>query len=202
MSQPGPDDAERLVVAWDSRADALEVFGHLRDPMRQAARRGLRFVLGGTPNEDDVDDVVTKAFAEVLENTSDQVKRDPVAFAKTVARLRGIDKGRAILREHKKIKELSPVVERHRVTEEDLAAAAAKEKRLQAAEEALGELTAEQRDVIERTVMGQESLSDWTLERGTSYEAGRRLRIRGLQALGKQIGGGGAGRLGERNSDG
>lgn len=159
-------------------------------------------MLGGTPNEDDVDDVVTKAFAEVLENTSDQVKRDPVAFAKTVARLRGIDKGRAILREHKKIKELSPVVERHRVTEEDLAAAAAKEKRLQAAEEALGELTAEQRDVIERTVMGQESLSDWTLERGTSYEAGRRLRIRGLQALGKQIGGGGAGRLGERNSDG
>jgi DNA-directed RNA polymerase specialized sigma24 family protein len=202
MPQPGRDDPKRLVVAWDSRADALEMFVRLRDPMRQGARRGLRFVLGGTPNEDDVDDVVTKAFPEVLESTSNQVKDDPVAFAKTVARLRGIDRGRAIVREQKKIKELSRDVERHRVTDEDLAAAAAKEKRLQAAEKAMAGLTAEQRDVIERTVMGPETLSDWTLERGTSYEAGRRLRKRGLEALRKEISGGGAGRRKERNSDG
>jgi hypothetical protein len=66
----------------------------------------------------------------------------------------------------------------------------------------MGELTAQQRDVIERTVMGQESLSDWTLQRGTSYEAGRRLRARGLGALHRQIEGGDAGRPEGRNADG
>lgn len=201
MPQPGRDDPERLVVAWDARADAFEIFVQLRDPMRQAARRGLRFVLGGNPNEDDVDDVVTKAFPEVLESTSEQVKHDPVAFAKTVARLRGIDKGRAIVRERKKIRELSPEVDRHRVTDEDVTAAAVKEKRLRAAQEAMAGLTPEQRDVIERTVMGPETLSDWTLERGTSYEAGRRLRKRGLEALLKEISRGSAGSRRERNSD-
>jgi DNA-directed RNA polymerase specialized sigma24 family protein len=202
MTQPGRDDPERLTVAWNSSANALEVFKELRDPMRQAARRGLRFVLSQAPNEHDVDDVVTRAFSEVLEDTSDEVKRDPVAFAKVVAHRRGVDRGRAIIRERQKVKNVLRDVDRHRVTDEDLAAAAAKERRLRAAEQAMGELTAQQRDVIERTVMGQESLSDWTLERGTSYEAGRRLRARGLEALRKQIEGGDSGRPEGRNTDG
>ena len=46
-----------------------------------------------------------------------------------------------------------------------------------------GPSTAEQRDVIEATVQRQESLSDWVAARGTSYEAGRRLRGRGIAAL-------------------
>jgi len=202
MPQSAPDDPQRLVVAWNSRANALEVFKQLRDPMRQAARRGLRFALRQTPNEHDVDDVVTRAFSEVLKSTSDEAKRDPVAFAKTVARLRGIDRGRAIIRERRNIKELLPEAERHRVTDEDLAAAAAKETRLRAAEEAMDGLTADQRDVIERTVMAQETLSDWALRRGTTYEAARRLRARGLQALFKRIDSGGRGRPGGRNEDG
>ena len=202
MTQPGRDEARKLIVAWNLSADALEVFKELRDPMRQAARRGLRFVLSQAPTEGDVDDVVTRAFREVLEDVSDEVKRDPVAFAKVVARRRGIDRGRAIVRERERIKALAHEVERHRVTGEDLAAAAAKERRLHAAELAMNELTAEQRDVIERTVMGQESLSDWTLERGTSYEAGRRLRARGLEALRKRIEEDESGRPEGRNADG
>jgi DNA-directed RNA polymerase specialized sigma24 family protein len=202
MTQPGRDDPERLIVAWNFSANALEVFKELRDPMRQAARRGLRFVLSQAPNEGDVDDVVTRAFSEVLKDISDEVKRDPVAFAKVVAHRRGVDRGRVIIREREKIKDLVREVERHRVTGEDLAAAAARERRLRAAEQAMSELTAQQRDVIERTVMGQESLSDWTLERGTSYEAGRRLRARGLEALRKQIEGSESGRPEGRNADG
>lgn len=202
MTQPGRDDAERLIVAWNLSADALEVFKEFRDPMRQAARRGLRFVLSQAPNEGDVDDVVTRAFREVLEDISDEVKRDPVAFAKVVARRRGIDRGRVIVRERERIKALEREVDRHRVTGEDLAAAAAKERRFHAAELAMNKLTAEQRDVIERTVMGQESLSDWTLERGTSYEAGRRLRARGLEALRKRIEEDESGRTEGRNADG
>jgi DNA-directed RNA polymerase specialized sigma24 family protein len=202
MTQPGRDDPERLIVAWSSSANALEIFEQLRDPMRQAARRGLRFVLRRTPNEDDVDDVIARAFSELSDATSDEVKRDPVAFAKVVAYRRGIDRARVIIREREKIKDLLSEVERHRVTDEDLAAAAAKEWQLRAAEEAIGGLTAQQREVIERTVMGQESLSDWTLERGTSYEAGRRLRARGLEALRKQIERCDAGRLEGGNADG
>ena len=117
MTQPGRDDPERLIVAWNFSANALEVFKELRDPMRQAARRGLRFVLSQAPNEGDVDDVVTRAFSEVLKDISDEVKRDPVAFAKVVAHRRGVDRGRVIIREREKIKDLSPrgrAASRHR----------------------------------------------------------------------------------------
>jgi DNA-directed RNA polymerase specialized sigma24 family protein len=202
VTPPSRDDPERLIVAWNSSATPLEVFKELQDPMRQAARRGLRFVLSQAANEDDVDDAVARAFSEVLKNTSDEVKKDPVAFAKVVARLRGVDRGRAIIREREKVKGVLREADRHRVTDEDLAAAAAKERLLRAAEKAMEELTAEQRDVIERTVMGRESLSNWTLERGTSYEAGRRLRARGLEALRKQINGGDTGRPEGGNADG
>ena len=37
-------------------------------------------MLSQAPNEGDVDDVVTRAFSEVLKDISDEVKRDPVAF--------------------------------------------------------------------------------------------------------------------------
>jgi DNA-directed RNA polymerase specialized sigma24 family protein len=201
VTQPKRDDPERIIVAWRTSATPLEVFEELRDPMRQAARRGLRFVLSHAPDENDVDDVVTRAFSEVLEDASDEVKRDTVAFAKVVARRRGVDRGRSIIRKRQEADKLLLEVERHRVTDEDLAGASAKEKRLRAAEQAMDDLTAEQRDVIERTVMGQESLSDWTHERGTTYEAGRRLRARGLEALRKQIEGGGGHPAG-RNEDG
>jgi RNA polymerase sigma factor (sigma-70 family) len=202
MTQTHRDDAERLIVAWSSSATPLEVYLELRDPMRQAARWGLRFVLSQQPNEDDVEDVVARAFTEVLKATSEEMKKDLVAFAKVVARRRGVDRGRAIIRERRRAEDVLPDVDRHRVTEEDVAAAAARERLHQAAEKALEELTPDQRDVIERTVMGHESLSDWALERGTSYEAARRLRGRGLETLRKHIDGGDSGRRKGRNADG
>ena len=69
------------------------------------------------------------------------------------------------------------------MTADDAFAAAQKERLVGYAEDCMDGLTAEQRDVIEATVQRQESLSDWVAARGTSYEAGRRLRSRGIAAL-------------------
>ena len=58
-----------------------------------------------------------------------------------------------------------------------------RDRLLRYAEDCMDSLTAEQRDVIAATVQRQESLSNWVLARETSYEAGRRLRGRGIAAL-------------------
>lgn len=189
MSPSRRDDPERLVAAWGSRAGALEVYQQLREPMRQAARKGLRISLGGTPDEGDVDDVVARAFSEVLTADPNETKRDPVAFAKVVAYRRAIDRARVIRRERGTLDGLLPELDRVRPTDADLEEAAAREGLRQAAIDALSDLTADQREVIERTVRGQESLSNWALERGVTYEAARRMRARGLEAVCKPIGG-------------
>ena len=169
--------------------------------MRQAARKGLRFSLGGTPDEGDVEDVVARAFSEVLTAYPNDTKRDPVAFARVVAYRRAIDRARVIRRERGTLDELLPVLHRVHPTDADLEEAAAREGLRQAAVGALSDLTADQREVIERTVRGQESLSNWALERGVTYEAARRMRARGLETLRKHIGGASAGHV-EGSSEG
>ena len=66
MASSGDDRLADLIEQWDSHPDSEALYAELRDPMRRAARRGLRFVLSRTPDEADVDDVVLKAFGEVL----------------------------------------------------------------------------------------------------------------------------------------
>lgn len=182
MAGHSDDDAEALLAAWHAHKDAEGLFCALRDPMRQAARQGIRRILRRTPDEADVDDALFKAFKEVLEEDS-EVGRSTLGFAKIVAYRRGMDRARSIIREREQIKNQAWELDQRRVTAADALAAAARERLLHYAGPCMDSLTAEQRDVIEATVQRQESLSDWVAARGTSYEAGRRLRGRGIAAL-------------------
>ena len=104
-----------------------------------------------------------------------------------MANRRGRDRARAINREHHRIEEQAWQIDQLRVNREDEASAAHRERLLRHAEECMGELTVEQQDVITATIMSQQSLSNWSMDRGTTYEAGRRMRMRGLEALGRCI---------------
>jgi DNA-directed RNA polymerase specialized sigma24 family protein len=183
MASHSDDDAEDLLAAWHARKEAEKLFAVLRDPMRQAARQGIRRILRRTPDEADVNDVLFKAFKEVLEDNAGEVRRSPLGFAKVVAYRRGMDRARSIIREREQIKNQAWELDQRRVTAADTLAAVERERLLRYAEDCMDRLTAEQRDVIEATVQRQESLSDWVAVRGTSYEAGRRLRARGIAAL-------------------
>jgi hypothetical protein len=177
------DDAEDLLVAWYAHKEAEKLFAALRDPMRRAARQGIRRVLHRTPDEADVNEALFKAFKEVLKDDSEEVRRSPLGFAKVVAYRRGMDRARSVIREWEQIKGHVWELDQRRVTAADALAAAEREQRLRYAEDCLGALTAEQRDVVETTIQRLQPLSDWVAARGTSYEAGRRLRGRGVDAL-------------------
>jgi hypothetical protein len=183
MARHSNDDAEDLLAAWHAHGQAEELFIALRDPMRQAARQGIRRILRRTPDEADVDDAVVKAFKEVLASDAEEAKRSPMGFAKVVAYRRGMDRARSIIREREQIKNQAWELDQRRVTTQEAAAAEERERVLRYAEDCMDSLTAEQREVIEATVQRQESLSDWVAARGTSYEAGRRMRGRGIAAL-------------------
>jgi len=187
---PSPrDEIERLIAAWHAAGAAKELFEALRDPMRRAARRGIRRILAETPDDGDVDDVVFKAFTEFLDKDPSGIRKSPTGFACTIADRRGRDRARSIIREREQIQGNAWQIDQMVITESDEAAAAERERLFRYASECMEHLTSEQRDVIERTVQRQESLSDWVAARGTSYEAGRRLRERGLTALRRCIDG-------------
>jgi hypothetical protein len=177
------DDAEDLLAAWHVHGEAEKLFAALRDPMRHAARQGIRRILRRTPDEADVNDALFKAFTKVLEDDSEEARRSLLGFAKVVANRRGMDQARSIIRSREQIKSQAWALDQRRVTAADVLAAAERERVLRYAEDCMDGLTAEQREVIEATVQRQESLSDWVTRRGTSYEAGRRLRGRGIAAL-------------------
>ena len=183
MAGHGDDDVEDLLAAWHAHREAEKLFVALRNPMRQAARQGIRRILCRDPDEADVDDVLFTAFKEVLGDDSEEARRSPLGFAKVVAYRRGMDRARFIIREREQIKNHAWELNQRRVTAADALAAAERERLLRYAEDCMGGLTVEQRDIIEATVQRQESLSDWVAARGTSYEAGRRLRGRGIAAL-------------------
>jgi hypothetical protein len=44
-------------------------------------------------------------------------------------------------------------------------------------------LTEEQRDLVTKTIMGQELLSDWALRKGRSHQAASRQRRRAIEAI-------------------
>src|SRR5712692_9665513 len=66
MTGHSDDDAEDLLAAWHAHKEAEKLFAALRDPMRQAARQGIRRILSRTPDEADVNDALFKAFKAVL----------------------------------------------------------------------------------------------------------------------------------------
>lgn len=182
MAGQPDDELEGLLAVWHTREEATALFRALRDPMRRAARRGLRRALSRSPDPDDVDDVVLKAFKEILQDDPAQIE-SMLGFACTVARRRAIDKARSIIREREKIKGQTWQIQQLHMEAAEQVAVADRERLLSYAEDCMSVLTPEQRDVVEATVQRQESLSNWAAARGTTYEAGRRMRLRALTAL-------------------
>src|SRR5262249_26608656 len=117
MAGHNGDDSEDLLAAWREHEDAENLFFALRDPLRQAARQGIRRIIRKTPDEADVDDALFKAFREVLDDDSAEARRSPLGFAKVVAYRRGMDRGRAILREREQIKNQAWELDQRRVTD-------------------------------------------------------------------------------------
>lgn len=184
MRANGDDELVELMKLWRARGASVEaLFEELRDPMRRAARRGIRRILSRDPDEGDVDDAVFTAFKIVLRHDPNEIKHSLLGFACTVAFRRGMDKARAIIREREQVKGHAWQLNQLLVTVQDEAQAADREDLLHKALDCMGTLTADQRDVIEATLRRQESMSDWAARRGTTYEAGRRMLGRGLASL-------------------
>lgn len=182
MSSQAEEELDALVAAWRARDGSEMLYLELRDPMRQAARQGIRRITRESPDEDDVDNVVLRAFREVLAKDSTEV-RSVVGFARTVAYRRGMDRGRQINREKKEIRDHKWVIHDLHVSSKDELAAAETERLFRHAEACMEQLTQDQRILIEHIIMQQHSLSEWAIARGTSYEAGRRMLLRGLRTL-------------------
>lgn len=182
MNRDSEDEHDRLLRAWRSNGDARDLYVQLRDPMRRAARRGIRQLLGDAPDPEDVDEALFKAFTELLEKV-DAVQKSLEGFACSIAYRRGQDRARAIIRQREQLKNHAWEIHNVQVEAGDELRAAAQERLLAHALECMEVLTAEQREVIEATLQRQASLSDWTASRGTTYEAGRRMRERGLESL-------------------
>lgn len=198
MAGQKDDELEGLLAAWHTREEATALFIELRDPMRRAARRGLRRALSRSPDPADVDDVLLKAFKEVLQADPAKIE-SMLGFACTVARRRAIDKARSIIREREKIKGQTWQIQQLHMDAADQEAAADRERLLGYAEDCMSALTPEQRDVVQVTVQRQESVSNWAAARGTTYEAGRRMRLRALAALGRCVKGKAAARRREES---
>lgn len=154
--------------------------------MRAAARRGLRRRLRSEPPEQDVEDAVVHAFNE-LWRMERSTLNSPINMGCSIAFRRGFDRGRRIARErqdaHRVAEELSLVAHGDVAVdnESDHEAIMVIVRRCQE------DLTADQKEVIDATIEGTRdgrvSLSDFAERRGTTYEACRRMRDRGMRAL-------------------
>ena len=183
MAISDDEEEERLVAAWRAHPLADELFGQLCDQMRRAARSAMWQKLGHRPDEHDVEAATRKAFRQVLEDESDVRRDNPTGFAKTVAKRRGIDEARKVIRRREKVQGLGWKLEPTDVTHAEAAEAAHLELLYEQAEACLEELTANQRDVVDRVVRGSQSLSNWASEHRVSYEAARKTKVRALRAL-------------------
>ncbi|MEO7262472.1 MAG: sigma factor-like helix-turn-helix DNA-binding protein [Jatrophihabitantaceae bacterium] len=181
------DDArelDELVQRWQTGyGDVRDLYDSLRDGMHQTARRGIQRVTAKPPDEHRVQDVVYIAFTELLRGDP-AAMTSPVGLAKTIAYRRGIDEGRKILRERQRISSLDAVDVAGTLPDRQEILAAAEEEALhQLAAQCMESLTTDQRSVVQATVLGSQTLSDWALIAGTSHQAVSRLRSRALDSL-------------------
>ena len=98
------DPFAALLEAWHSDTTTeADLFRALADPMRRAARKGLRNILAQRPNEDDVGEAVYDAFVILIKKGPGAVTRSLRGFASAIAYRRGQDRGRALIREREAI---------------------------------------------------------------------------------------------------
>lgn len=187
MTVDSDDELKELIELWQARGTSVHaLFDELREPMRQAARGGLRQLLAAAPSEHDVDDAVFTAFKELL-RVGPETRTSLVGYAKAVARRRGQDRARVIIRERERVEKNAWQIAPLKVTADEERREAELEATYEMVRDCKESLTAEQREVVEATIERQEALSDWASSRGTSYEAGRRMRGRALKSLGRCI---------------
>ena len=151
--------------------------------MRRAARRALREGLAERPNEDDVDEAVVRAFRTLLQKDPDEVKRSLRGYASAIAYRRGQDRARKLVRERERIKQTNWQLKVITPTPSDQEDHERRERTLDLLSDCMATLKDNQRNLIEEVVQQQVPLSDWSARRGTSYEAGRKMRIRALKKL-------------------
>jgi RNA polymerase sigma factor (sigma-70 family) len=177
-------ELDELVERWQTGyGDVRSLYESLREGMHQTARRGIQRVIAGPPDEHRVSDVVYTAFVELLRGDP-AAMTSPVGLAKTIAYRRGIDEGRRILRERRRISSIDPLDVATTLPDKPGILAAAEEEALhQLVAKCLEFLTTDQRAVVRATVMGSQTLSEWALSVGTSHQAVSRQRSRALDAL-------------------
>ena len=178
------DPFAALLEAWHSdTATEGDLFRALADPMRRAARKGLRNILAQRPNEDDVGEAVYEAFVTLIGKGPGAVTRSLRGFASAIAYRRGQDRGRTLVREREAVARHAWQIQAISPETADEDEHEAREQRLDRLRGCMPALTEAQRDVIKSVIQEQVSLSNWTDQRGVSYEAGRRMLNRGLKRL-------------------
>lgn len=179
-------DDEKLLGAWrQGRAERHDLYLAVRAPMRQAASQGIASITASRPDLHDVEDALYDAFIE-LERQDPANVVSIAGLAKKIAYRRGQDAGRKIIRMREQIHELVInliITDDPQFQDDDVRAAAAQEVLIGHALDCMEALTEEQRDVVQTTIMGHESLSDWALRAGKTHQAASRQRTRALRAL-------------------
>jgi len=186
MMDDSGTDAVGLLLRWrEGRLDERVLYAAVRRPMYQAARRGISSITSSYPDPQDVEDAVYDAFVQLSAKDPAEML-SVIGLAKVIACRRGRDIGRRVVRDREQIEGLlaNPMamaaVEFH---DEDVRAAEEDERLLAMAEGCFERLTEEQRDLVTKTIMGQELLSDWALHKGRSHQAASRQRRRAIEAI-------------------
>lgn len=155
--------------------------------MRRGARQGLWRITSRRPDEHDVDEAVYRAFTELETKGPDFVTSSLIGFARRIAYRRGQDLGRVRNRDREMLVETEVNWERLDATtpadEKSPAEEAEREDLFRLAAGCMDTLTDGQRQVVEATIMGDQSLSDWGVEHGVTHQAASRTRQRAIEAL-------------------
>jgi len=174
------------LLRWrQGRLDESVLYAAVRGPMYQAARSGISSITSSDPHPQDIEDAVYDAFVQLWAKDPADVS-SVTGLAKVIARRRGQDIGRRVVREREQIEGLlaNPLaVAAVEFDDEDVRAAEEDERVLAMAEKCFERLTEEQRDVVTKTIMGQEQLSDWALRKGRTHQAASRQRRRAIEAI-------------------
>lgn len=186
MMDESGTDAEGLLLRWrQGRLDASALYIAVRDPMRQAARSGIRSIISSDPDPQDVEDAVYDAFVELSAKDSASVS-SVIGLARMIARRRGQDIGRKVVRRREQIEDLlaDPVATAAaEFSDEDVRAAEEEEELLAMAKGCVERLAEEHRDLVAHTIMGPETLSDWALRKGKSHQAASKQKRKAIEAI-------------------
>lgn len=183
---PNKRAAEHALADW--RADRLsrdDLYDHAYGALAQGVHRGFRAMMSTEPDDDEMQEVMVRAFLELS-------SKDPAE----ITSINGLVARIADLRARDYIRERISAEKRQRSIEEDrawqmnlmLAELDGQKAELRGqlgdlAMDCLNALPREQRDVVDATIMGRETVSDWAHHRGKSHQAASKQRERALNAL-------------------